>query len=124
MDEEISLLTIPLSEIRKENRLYNFDKALRTTINRRYRSHPSEFSHFTRFRLWMTRGAWFQVIYLIMNTFQASLGTFSQSGMAFLEKEPPRIECLDDDSGQWRECSKEEVCGGNIPRDHYRYDES
>ena len=40
-----------------------------------------------------------------------------------LEKEPPRFECLNDENGEWRECSKEEICGGHIPRDHYRYDE-
>lgn len=58
-----------------------------------------------------------------MNCLQASLGTFTQSGIALLEKEPPRFECLDDGTGEWRECSKAEICGGNIPRDHYRYDE-
>lgn len=123
MEEAKSLLSksAMLQEIRKDHRLYSFDKALRSTINKRYRTYPEDFGCFDRARLWLTRGAWFQVVYIIMNCIQASLGTFTQSGMALLEKEPPRFECLED--GEWQECTKEEICGSNMPRDHYRYDE-
>ena len=37
---------------------------------------------------------------------------------------PPRIECLDDETGGWNECSKSEVCSKNLAKDHYRFDKS
>jgi len=48
-------------------------------------------------------------------------------GQALLEKEPPRIECYQpgsdgDAEGEWKECSKAEVCGNGIPRDRWRGD--
>ena len=41
-------------------------------------------------------------------------------GLGFMEKEPPRFECLNDSDGTWRECSRDEICDRNIPKDHYR----
>jgi MFS family permease len=37
-----------------------------------------------------------------------------------MEKEPPHFECLNDSDGTWNDCSKEEICENNLPKDHYR----
>lgn len=44
--------------------------------------------------------------------------------MSFLEKEPNRFECEDEETGEWRECSKQEICDRHLPKDKYRADES
>lgn len=41
-------------------------------------------------------------------------------GLSFLEKEPPRFECYHDDTAEWKECEKSEICALNEPKDHYR----
>jgi MFS family permease len=40
--------------------------------------------------------------------------------LTFLEKEPESFECYHDDTGEWTECSKTEICEGHLDHDHYR----
>ena len=47
--------------------------------------------------------------------------------MALLEKEPPSFYCeYDDENGNqtWRECTKEEICSQNLPKDRYKPNEN
>ena len=41
-------------------------------------------------------------------------------GLTFLELEPKRFECKDDATGEWRECSKTEICEKNLDKEHWR----
>ena len=113
-----------IAEIRKEFRIYSFDKALRTTINKDYKKRPERYSWCTLLSLKIWRGAPFQVHYLFFNCIQASLGSFIMMAQALLEKEPPRVECYDDDTDTWSECDKSYICINHVPRDHYRFDEN
>ena len=40
-------------------------------------------------------------------------------GLTFLEKEPERFECYHDNTGQWTECSKTEICEQHLDHEHY-----
>jgi MFS family permease len=42
--------------------------------------------------------------------------------LGFLTKIPNRFECLHDETGEWTECKKQEICDQNIDSDHYRPD--
>ena len=39
-------------------------------------------------------------------------------GLGFMEKEPPHFQCAP--SGTWQDCSKDEICDTNLPKDQYR----
>jgi len=43
-------------------------------------------------------------------------------GLSFLEKEPKHWECKDPDTGEWKSCTKEEICSEHLSRDDYRPD--
>jgi hypothetical protein len=55
------------------------------------------------------------VFLIVANTYDPEL-----YGLGFLEKEPNRFECKSDESGEWHDCTKEEICDGHIDSDHYR----
>jgi MFS family permease len=41
-------------------------------------------------------------------------------GLTFLEKEPTHFECYHDETGEWTECSKTEICENHYDHEHYR----
>lgn len=43
-------------------------------------------------------------------------------GLSFLEKEPKHFECKDPDTGEWKPCTKEEICSRGLSKDDYRPD--
>ena len=44
------------------------------------------------------------------------------NGLGFLEKEPKRFECKDADTGDWKRCTKQEICDRGLAKDEYRAD--
>lgn len=64
-NEELESQTMLLREIRKEYRIYSFDKALRTTVNRQYKRNR-DMNSCLRCCLYVTCGAAFQIIYIAM----------------------------------------------------------
>lgn len=42
-------------------------------------------------------------------------------GLSFLEKEPKHFECKDE-NGEWKSCTKEEICSRGLSKDDYRAD--
>ena len=43
-------------------------------------------------------------------------------GIGFLEREPRKFECRDDYTGEWKPCTKEEICNNHIEKLNYRAD--
>lgn len=39
-----------------------------------------------------------------------------------MEKEPKRFECKDSNSGEWKSCTKDEICDRGLSKDEYRAD--
>jgi hypothetical protein len=68
-------------------------------------------------------GAFFQIVYFISTVFQGLLGCLIQTMQALLEKVPPNFHCYNEETDTWDDCTKKEICNGNIPKDHYKYDE-
>jgi hypothetical protein len=103
-------------------RLYTFDKALRRTINKDYKKKAQDLGCWKMFLLIITVGALFQVVYISLTVFQSALACVTQTFQALLEKNPNRFECFHDqgdgdapEGGEWRECTKEEICSKGIP---------
>ena len=69
-------------------------------------------------------GCPFQIIILIVYFIAANLYDPILFGLSFLEKEPKRFECRDQDTGEWKSCSKEEICSKGLPKEDYRVDTS
>lgn len=44
------------------------------------------------------------------------------NGLSFLEKEPKHFECKDPDTGEWKPCTKQEICDRGLSKDDYRAD--
>ena len=96
-------------------RVYTYDKALRRTINRNYRRDAS-IGCCKKYILIITCGATFQVVLIILTTLMALLSILTTTFQALLEKNPNKLECYHDeegapDGGEWRECTKEYICG-------------
>ena len=67
----------------------------------------------------------FQLLYLVIFLISANTNAPELQGLGFLEKEAKRYECYHDPEegqsyGEWRECSKEEICEKGYSSDHYR----
>lgn len=71
----------------------------------------------------LTKGAPFQFISSFVVVLSLLASHPISDGLAFLEKEPPVLECLGPD-GQWQICTKEAVCGGNLTAEEWRPDAS
>lgn len=88
-------------------------------MNREYRKNPN-LGCWKKFLLVITIGAIFQVLYISLTIVQSALACVTQTFQALLEKNPNRFECYHDEEGtpeggEWRECSKEEICSQGIP---------
>lgn len=51
-------------------------------------------------------GCFFQVLLVIIYLIIGNEIDNLIFGLSFLEKEPPRLECLHDDTAEWKECTK------------------
>mmetsp|Transcript_5722 Transcript_5722/g.9088 ORF Transcript_5722/g.9088 Transcript_5722/m.9088 type:complete len:254 (-) Transcript_5722:620-1381(-) len=45
-------------------------------------------------------------------------------GLPFMKSEPKHFTCKDRESGEWRSCSKQEICAEGLSKDEYQPDES
>ena len=98
-------------------KIYSYDKSLRQTIE----NEPSEsVSPIRRLFHKMLCGRSFQVLFAFATMLQTTLHVFLQFGFGFLEKEPPKWECYDDNTQEWFMCDKKKICGQAITSDHYR----
>jgi hypothetical protein len=105
--------------------ILDFDAAMQRTVNTnprtRHQDDPRnpEKSFFKSTWLRMTDGAGFQWFILIIFLVVLSSYTPILLGLTFLEKEPERFECYHDDTEQWTECTKTEICEEHLDHDHY-----
>ena len=79
-------------------RIYSFDKALRSTINKKFKS-DGDINCFRKYWLIITFGAMFQVFFLIASILVFLLGAFLEFGLIFFEKEPSKFYC--NENGEW-----------------------
>jgi len=46
------------------------------------------------------------------------------NGLSFLEKEPKHFECKDPDTGEWKSCTKQEICDRGLSKEDYKPDKN
>ena len=75
-------------------------------------------------RLWVKCccGCLFQVLIIAVYIVTANVAAPLLFGLSFLEKYPKRYECRDQATGEWRSCTREEICARGLSKDDYRPD--
>ena len=63
---------------------------------------------------------WFQLWLVIFTVIWTNSTVILIQGMGFLTRNPNSYECLNDKTGAWESCSKDEICTKGLDNDHYR----
>ena len=97
-----------------------YNTVLAKTVNLKPRSPPLGVG--TRMWVKCCCGCFFQVLILIVFIITANLYDPLLFGLSFLEKEPKHYQCKDRETGEWKPCTKEEICSQGLSKDEYRPD--
>jgi len=102
----------------------SYNEAVEKTVNKNPKSPPLNWARWLVTSVGGKSGI-YQLIYLTLFLIAANAYDPELFGLGLLEKEPNRFECYHDpeegqSEGEWRECSKEEICDGGLDHDHYR----